>query len=269
MLVAMNDVEIAIAVVREGAEIVRRQFGIAEKQVQKAPGDFATTADIEAEHAMLAVLRRERPDDAVIGEELGQSGAKDSPRTWLLDPLCGTLNYFAGTRLVAVNAALGTTDGVIAAAVADPFAGDVFWTDGHSAHVRSDGRDVPAQPTSDSRLVDLNFEPPFPNAPGFRAVRLAADPGFTSLFKPRVVSSSLALTWVATGQRAAYVTDGDVRASVDFAAGLAICEAAGCSCSNLRGGAWGDPGGGLIVAADRQTHAALVELVRKQQGERY
>jgi myo-inositol-1(or 4)-monophosphatase len=262
----MNDVELAIAVVREGAEVVRRQFGVARKQVQKGPGDFATTADVEAEEAMVAVLRRERPVDAVIGEELGRSGATESPRVWLLDPLCGTLNYFAGTRIVAINAALNTPDGVVAAAVADPFTSDVFWTDGESAYARSGERDVLARPRADSGLVDFNLDPPFPNAPGFRAVLLAADEEFTSCFSPRVVSSSLALTWVATGQRAAYVTDGDIRASVDFAAGLAICEAAGCRASNLHGDSWGRAAGGLIVAADQQTHVTLVELAQKQQG---
>jgi myo-inositol-1(or 4)-monophosphatase len=66
---------------------------------------------------------------------------------------------------------------------------------------------------------------------------LAADGEFVATFKPRVVSSSLALGWVATGQRAAYVTDGDVRDSVHFAAGIAICEAAGCAVSDLWGNA--------------------------------
>lgn len=262
----MNDVELAIAVVREGAAVVRRQFGSARKHVQKGPRDFATTADVEAEEAMVAVLRRERPVDTVMGEELGKSGASESPRTWLLDPLCGTLNYFAGTRIVAVNAALNTPDGVIAAAVADPFTSDVFWTDGRSAYVRSGERVVPARPRADSGLVEFNFDPPFPNGPGFRAVGFAADEEFTSGFSPRVVSSSLALTWVANGQRAAYVTDGDVRASVDFSAGLAICEAAGCRASNLRGDSWDCPAGGLIVAADERTHVTLVEIARKQQG---
>ena len=200
---------------------------------------------------MVAVLRRERPVDAVIGEELGRSGATESPRVWLLDPLCGTLNYFAGTRIVAINAALNTPDGVIAAAVADPFTSDVFWESAwESQHMcgrvsamcwRGRGRD--------SGLVDFDLDPPFPNAPGFRAVLLAADEEFTSCFSPRVVSSSLALTWVATGQRAAYVTDGDIRASVDFAAGLAICEAAGCLGFDLDGDSWGRAAGGLIVAA--------------------
>jgi myo-inositol-1(or 4)-monophosphatase len=110
-----------------------------------------------------------------IGDELGQSAASHSARTWLLDPLCGSL-------------------------------------------------------------------------------------------KPRVVTSSLALTWVATGQRAAYVTDGDVRDSVDFTAGIAICEAAGCRCSNLWDGLWDEAAGGLIAAADQQTHAALVGLVERGRG---
>ena len=81
--------------------------------------------------------------------------------------------------------------------------------------------------------------------------------------RPRVVSSSIAVVWVATGQRAAYVTDGDLRDSVHFAAGLAICEAAGCTVTDLRGERWGEGPTGLIAAADAATHATLLGLVRK------
>jgi len=42
-------------------------------------------------------------------------------------------------RVVAVNAALRSSDAVLAAAVADPFSGEVFWNDGRSACVRVDG----------------------------------------------------------------------------------------------------------------------------------
>ena len=121
---------------------------------------------------MLAVLRCERPDDAVVAEESGQSGASGGPRTWLIDPLCGTLNFAAQMCVVAVNAALSTEDGVISAAVADPFSGDVFWTDGRAAYVRADGNDTPLFPSASSRLVDLNLDPPFPSASMFRAVEL-------------------------------------------------------------------------------------------------
>jgi myo-inositol-1(or 4)-monophosphatase len=112
-----------------------------------------------------------------------------------------------------------------------------------------------------SRLVDLNLDPPFPNAPAFRATTLASTPGFLSRFRPRVVSTSLALVWVATGRRAAYVTDGDVRNSVHFAAGLSVCEAAGCAVTDLMGNPWGQGATGLIAAADADTHAALLTLI--------
>jgi myo-inositol-1(or 4)-monophosphatase len=57
---------------------------------------------------------------------------------------------------------------------------------------------------------------------------LLAHPIFVERFRPRVVSTTLALAWVAAGKRAAYVTDGDdLSRSVHFAAGIAVCRAAG------------------------------------------
>jgi myo-inositol-1(or 4)-monophosphatase len=53
-------------------------------------------------------------------------------------------------------------------------------------------------------------------------------------FTPRVVSSSLALTWVATGQCAAYITD-DVRASVHFSTSLGDLPGRRCTITDLCG----------------------------------
>ena len=260
---SMNDVDIAIAVAETGAAVVRRCFGTTLQRLDKGAGDFATNADIEAETAMLALLRRERPEDAIVGEESGQSGASGGPRIWLIDPLCGTLNYAARMRVVAVNVALLVGGKFVAAAVADPFNEEIFWTGGGSAFVRAGGVDTPLAPSGSSKLVDLNLDPPFPNAPAFKATMLIADPAFAASFRPRVVSTSMALAWVASGQRAAYVTDGDVRDSVHFAAGLALCEGAGCTVTDLRGDAWGNGATGLVASADSQIHDTLLCLVRK------
>jgi myo-inositol-1(or 4)-monophosphatase len=164
-------------------------------RIDKGAGDFATAADVEAEKVILGVIRAARPDDAVLGEEGGPQGAAGAVRRWLVDPLCGTLNYAADTTLVAVNVAL--RDG--AAAVADPFSGEVFCTDGETAWVRRDGADAQLSPTSATQLVDVNLDPPFPSAPGFRAVDLLGHRGFAGRFRPRVVSTTLALAWVAAG----------------------------------------------------------------------
>jgi myo-inositol-1(or 4)-monophosphatase len=262
----MHDCDVAMAVAEVGAAVVRRSFGTMLQHLEKGVGDFATNVDIEAEHAMLAVLHRERPADAVLGEESGRSGAHSGGRTWLLDPLCGTRNYAVRMHVAAVNVALQSGGRCLAAAVADPFNHELFWTDGVAAWARVDGQDTPLTPDGWSQLVDLNCDPPFPHAPAFTAVTLAADAAFAARFRPRVVSTSLALTWVATGQRAAYITDGDMRESVHFAAGLALCEAAGCTVTDLRGHGWERGATGLIAAADAEIHAALVSLVRKYLG---
>ncbi|MGW3209824.1 inositol monophosphatase family protein [Streptomyces sp. NPDC001135] len=259
-----SDARLAVAAAQAGAAVVRDLYGGRLARYDKSAGDFATEADLAAERAVLDVLRAARPDDAVTGEESGRAGAADAPRRWLVDPLCGTLNYAVRTMLVGVNVALREGDRVTAAATADPFSGEVFWTDGEAARVRRDGADEPLTPSAGSALVDVNLDPPFPNAPGFQAVRLLADPGFAERFRPRVISSTLAVAWVADGRRAAYVTDGDLRDSVHFAAGIALCRAAGCIVTGLHGEPVLTGAGGLIAAADPETHAALLDLVKNQ-----
>ena len=78
-----------------------------------------------------------------------------------------------------------------------------------------------------------------------------------------MLSTTLALAWVASGQRAAYVTDGDLDGSVHFTAGIALCLAAGCVVTNLDRGPLHTGIGGLVAAADAATHDALVTMARR------
>jgi len=264
MIDSGSDAHLARTAAQAGAAVVREMYGGRLDRFEKSAGDFATAADHAAEKTILDVLRAARPGDAVTGEESGSSGAAGARRRWLVDPLCGTLNYAVRSMLVAVNVALRAGSETVAAASADPFNDEVFWTDGTGAHVRTGGSDAPLAPSSASNLVDVNLDPPFPNAPGFQAVRLLADPGFGRRFRPRVVSTTLAVAWVAAGRRAAYVTDGDLRDSVHFAAGTALCRAAGCTVTGIHGQPLHTGAGGLIAAADAETHAALLEMVKNQ-----
>ncbi|GAA2702782.1 inositol monophosphatase family protein [Actinoplanes palleronii] len=252
------DHETAIAAALAAADVIRERYGRALARVDKGGGDFATEADLAAEQAIHAVLSAASPDDAITGEETGASGPAGARRRWLVDPLCGTLNYAAQTPLVAANVALRDGDRVTAAASADPFTGETYWTDGTVARVRgADGADRPLVPSPVTAMVDINLDPPFPVEPS----RVIAAPGFRDRFRPRVVSTTLALLWVADGRRAAYLSYGDVRDSVHFAAGVAICEAAGCVVTGVDGTPW-QTGTGLVAAADAGTHAALLSFIR-------
>ncbi len=260
---SLSDAALAVAAVNAGAEVVGEMFAGPLERFEKSPGDFATDADLKAEQAILDILRAARPDDAVTGEESGRTGAGGTDRRWLVDPLCGTVNYAAGHLLAAVNVALRDGAGIAAAASADPATGEVFWTDGERAFARRDSGDETLRPASWTGLVDVNLDVRYTTVPGFTGTGLLADPAFAERFGPRVVSSTLAVAWVAAGRRAAYVTDGPMRDNVHFSSGIALCRAAGCVVTDLRGEPVGSGETGLIAAADRETHEALMAIVRR------
>jgi myo-inositol-1(or 4)-monophosphatase len=60
-------------------------------------------------------------------------GAGENDRRWLVDPLCGTLNYAVRNMLASVNVALLAGGQVAVAASADPFTDELFQTDGTAA----------------------------------------------------------------------------------------------------------------------------------------
>ncbi|MEW2620431.1 inositol monophosphatase [Streptomyces sp. NPDC048106] len=259
-----SDARLAVTAAKAGAAVVRDLYGGRLARYEKTAGDFATEADLAAERAILDVLGAARPDDAVTGEEGGSTGSAEARRRWLVDPLCGTLNYAVRSMLVGVNVALRVDGETTAAATADPFSGEVFWTDGTRARLSAEHGDEELVPSAACALVDVNLDPPFVNASGFRAALLLADPDFAEWFRPRVISSTLALAWVAAGRRAAYVTDGDMRDSVHFTAGIALCQAAGCTVTGLDGEPVYTGSSGLIAAADPGTHAALLAMIKRQ-----
>jgi myo-inositol-1(or 4)-monophosphatase len=74
------------------------------------------------------------------------------------------------------------------------------------------------------------------------------------------VSTSLAVSWVASGRRAAYAFVDDVRDNVHFAAPIAVCRAAGCVVTTLDGRPPESGSRGLLVAADQQTHRELLAV---------
>src|SRR5215216_2684506 len=93
-------------------------------RVKGAATDVVTEADRRAEAAMLELLLAQRPDDGVLGEE--GAVAAGGGRTWLLDPVDGTLNYAAGFPAWCAAVALVDGGGALAAAIYDPLHGELF-----------------------------------------------------------------------------------------------------------------------------------------------
>lgn len=252
-----RDVDLAVLAARAGAAVLNAMYGSELARDYKTDLDFATEADGAAEQAILEVIQATRPDDGFEGEELGavHSGTR---RTWLVDPLCGTLNFAAESPSFCVNVALVDADVTVVAAVSHPPTGEVYWADGSSFGVL--GRDRPAPP---NRLVNIDADGPLDR--DFVGAQLAADPEFRAVFSPRVESTTLALAWVAAGQRLGYVSDGRLDGSVHFAAGVALCQAADCLITDFDGNPV-HSGPGLVAARDAESHATLLRLVARHRS---
>jgi histidinol-phosphatase len=59
----------------------------------KADGSIATAGDLAVEDALRALVARDRPQDAFLGEERGQTG--EGRRRWIVDGIDGTADFAA------------------------------------------------------------------------------------------------------------------------------------------------------------------------------
>lgn len=92
----MGDLEFAHVLADAADRVSGAEFRSEELRASsKVDGTPVSQVDLDVEDAMLALVRAERPDDAVIGEEVGEH-AGSSGRRWIFDGIDGTHNYAAG-----------------------------------------------------------------------------------------------------------------------------------------------------------------------------
>lgn len=87
--------------------------------------DPVTIADRQAEQRMRDILARRRPDDAILGEEMGAS-AGTTGLTWVLDPVDGTRAFLCGTPTWGVLVSVADATGPIYGIIDQPYIGERF-----------------------------------------------------------------------------------------------------------------------------------------------
>jgi histidinol-phosphatase len=121
-----SDLAVALALADTADEITMRHFRSPELEVvTKSDLTPVSVADRAAEEAMRASIERERPGEAVLGEEFGAEGGGDA--RWILDPIDGTRHYVRGIPLWATLIALEREGAVVAAVASAPGLGARWW----------------------------------------------------------------------------------------------------------------------------------------------
>ena len=101
-----------------------------------------TTPVSEADEAVERMIRErlsaERPDDGIVGEEFGTSGA--TSRRWILDPIDGTKNYVRGIPVWGTLIGIEENGRIAAGVISAPAMGRRWWASrGEGAFVRALG----------------------------------------------------------------------------------------------------------------------------------
>ncbi|WP_435310151.1 histidinol-phosphatase [Primorskyibacter sedentarius] len=219
--------------------------------------DPVTVADQAAEDAMREILAKERPDDAVLGEEFGAL-AGTSGLTWVLDPIDGTRGFMSGTPTWGVLIALSDEDGPMLGVIDQPYIGERFHGGfGVAECIGPHGtKRLETRPARD--LSEATLFTTFPEV-GTVAERDAFHRVAGKAQLTRYGMDCYAYALVAAGQVDLVIEAG--LNAYDIQAPIAVVEAAGGIVTDWTGGP-AHQGGCALAAANPDIHAQALALLQ-------
>ncbi len=213
---------------------------------------------------VIDAIKARYPGDAILAEESGEHAGvlrddgSNNGRTWVIDPLDGTVNYANGIPYYCVSIGLVVDDVPTVGVVFDPARDDLYAAtiDG-PATLGGEPITASAKETLSDYVVSLAV---------IGRGGLARERRIAPLIRihRRMGSAALSLAYVANGRFDAYVQNGGLSLWDVAAAGL-IAERGGAVVTDLVGGPWWNPKlrgpRTSVVAAPAAQHAALLELL--------
>jgi histidinol-phosphatase len=135
------DLELALRLADAAREISLARFRGSFQKRLKADGSIVTEVDEAVEDELRELLARERPADAILGEERGASGSGE--RRWLIDAIDGTLSFAAGKTGWGTLIALEVAGNVVVSVCDDPPIDRRYWATKGRGAFRADAAEKP------------------------------------------------------------------------------------------------------------------------------
>ncbi len=248
--------ELGLAV-REAGQIALKYFRGSIRSWTKGHDSPVSEADIAVDEFLRARLSRE--GFGWLSEESQDDRTRlASERLFIVDPIDGTRSYLAGRADWSIVAAVVDKGRPVAAAVYAPVDDELYLAASGEGATRNGGR---IATTGGSALAGARIAGPKPMLERLTAI----DPA--TIHEPKIHSLALRMTRVAEGRIDAAFASINAY-DWDLAAADLLVHEAGGAMTNLTGEALvynlHDPVHGAILAAGRDRHAAMLDLVRKR-----
>jgi myo-inositol-1(or 4)-monophosphatase len=245
--------------VREAGSLARSMFGKPLKNWTKGVSSPVSDADIAVDELLRARLMDGHGDFGWLSEESIDDPARLKARyVWIVDPIDGTRAYIGGFDDWAVSAALVENGRPIVGCLYAPLTEEFFMAiAGHGATRNG----VPVTASPGTELKDNRIAGPKPILEQLQAVA----PPFTVM--PRTRSLALRLARVGEGTFDVAIAGGNSH-DWDLAAADLLVHEAGGALTAFAGSAviynQPVPRHGMLIAAGRLRHAALLKLIRDE-----
>jgi myo-inositol-1(or 4)-monophosphatase len=246
----------ALAVVREASTISLSLRGKFEPDL-KADDTLVTEADRQIEEFLQEKLAPLAPQFSFLGEEGGLTGEADAP-CWVIDPIDGTTNFVRGIPLWCISVGLVYRGRAIFGAIAVPPQNELYWAksgDGAWLEVLDESQKTRAS-TPEAAVAE--GQAGVQSAPVSSGTRLQVFDSNALQQEDLIVCNTTAeraVNWDKVPCRLrnlgtlAYHLASVARGSMvgalshyygiyDIAAGICICEEAGCVARYLDGSPW-------------------------------
>jgi myo-inositol-1(or 4)-monophosphatase len=260
------DLAFATDLAARAGELQVERFEKVERIDYKSAKDVVTEVDHLSEALIIDAIRAHYPTDGIIAEESGEhaDGAGGAPttgigRTWIIDPLDGTINYANGIPFFCVAIALVEAGRPVVGVVHDPIRSETFAATAEGPATLG-GREI--RSSVKEQLTDYVVS----MALSGRSVGGRARAVRKAIRVSRAMgSAALSLAYVGNGRFDAFVQQGGL-SSWDVAAAGLIAERGGALLTDLDGGPWFDlsrPTRTIgVLAAPAAHHAELLGIVR-------
>ena len=243
--------EVGLRAARAGGHIALARLGKADYMRWKSHRDVVSGAIIEVQDAILDVLHRETPDFGILAEEGPEDEAVplDAEYLWIIDPICGSLNYVQGIPYFGVSIALRANGAIRVGAVYDPCRDEMFAAS-LSSHSTLNGNTIGVQQISEGydafEKAWVGTDWPHEQDKLDRAMEIATIMSRQVISLSAMGSPALGLCNVACGRMHAYWAL-DLKIW-DLAAGGLILTRAGGTLTDDHGNSWLYSGGGYIAS---------------------
>jgi myo-inositol-1(or 4)-monophosphatase len=234
----------------------RHPIAVAHKE-GNAAFDPVTEADRGAERALRERIARERPADAILGEEYGETPGTNNYR-WVLDPVDGTRAFITGRHEWGSLIALEDQGQAVLGILDQPVLGERFIGANGAAHLVQAGRSTRLQVRECPALKDAILCATDPSAYFSQSeqeafARVKAQTRMTRYGGDCYLFAALALGFVDLVIEAGFH-------AWDAAALIPIVEGAGGVMTSWDGGSAAS-GKTIVAAGDKRVHQAAMKLL--------